>query len=298
VRLLFFAPEANLLPIFVLMKFLLISFAVLSFQTLAQTPRTAAYLTTEDGVQIAYDVYEGNATTAVVLVHGWSCDRTYWSGQTGLLAKKYKVVTIDLAGHGGSGLNRKVYSMESFGADVAAVVDKLGLQKVILIGHSMGGDVIAEAARRMPGKVAALIMVDTYKKLGAGRSPEEVEGIVSHYRSHFRDSAKVLVRSMFLKTSDPKLVEMVADDMSSAPPRVALSAMEHALGYSRQMPATLTELKLRTIAINPDDTPTDKASMKKYGVEVVIVPGLGHFLMMEDEKKFNVTLSGVLAGVK
>jgi pimeloyl-ACP methyl ester carboxylesterase len=277
----------------------LFGLVLLTTQAFAQTPRTAAYLTTEDGVQIAYDVYEGNAATAVVLVHGWSCDRTYWSGQTGMLAKKYKVVTIDLAGHGGSGWNRKVFSMESFGADVAAVVDRLGLQKVILIGHSMGGDVIAEAARRLPGKVAALIMVDTYKKLGAGRSPEEVEKIVSHYRTpYFRDSARVLVRSMFLKTSDPKLVEMVADDMSSAPPRVAISAMEHAFGYSRQMPITLTELKLRTIAINPDNSPTDKASMKKYGVEVVIVPGLGHFLMMEDEKRFNGVLGTVLGGLQ
>jgi pimeloyl-ACP methyl ester carboxylesterase len=280
------------------MKYLLLLFTILSLHAFSQTPRTSAYLTTEDGVQIAYDVYYGNAPTAVVLVHGWSCDRTYWSGQAGALAKKYKVVAIDLAGHGGSGVSRKVYTMESLGADVAAVVEKLELQKVILIGHSMGGDVIAEAARLLPGKVSALIMVDTYKKLGAGRSPEEVEAIVSHYRAHFRDSTKALVRTMFLKTSDPKLVEMVAEDMSSARPSVAISAMEHALSYSRQMPITLTELQLRTIAINADNSPTDKASMKKYGVEVVIVPGVGHFLMMEDVKGFNAVLGKLLGEVK
>jgi pimeloyl-ACP methyl ester carboxylesterase len=258
--------------------------------------RVVAYVGSFDDVQITYDVHGITATQAVstlpaiVLVHGWSCDRTYWSEQTSVLAKKYKVVNIDLAGHGGSGTGRKVYTMESFGEDVAAVVNKLQLQKVILAGHSMGGDVIAEAARILQGRVSGLIMVDAYKKIGNGRSPEEVNAIVSRVREHFRDSTKVLVRSMFIPTSNPALVERVADDMSSAKAAIAISAMEHALSYSRQMPQTLLDLKLPVIAINPDNSPTDVASMKKHGVEVVIIKGVGHFPMMEDPANFNPIL--------
>ena len=85
-----------------------------------------------------------------------------------VILKNFKVVSIDLAGHGESGLERKSWTIEAFGGDVAAVVKKLGLKRVILIGHSMGGDVIAEAARQLPGQTVGLIMVDTYKKLRAG----------------------------------------------------------------------------------------------------------------------------------
>src|SRR4030095_213268 len=135
---------------------------------------------------------------ALVFVHGWSCDRSYWEGQMDFFAKHFKVVAVDLAGHGESGLGRKDWTIEAFGDDVASVVNTLALQHVILIGHSMGGDVIAEAARRLNGRINGLIMVDVYKKLGPGRTPEEVHAFVSRLRNDFADSTRLLVRSMFL----------------------------------------------------------------------------------------------------
>jgi pimeloyl-ACP methyl ester carboxylesterase len=80
----------------------------------------------------------GEGALVLVFVHGWSCDRSYWKGQLEPFSQHYKVVAIDLAGHGASGKERKNYTIESFGADVAAVVNKLNLQHIILIGHSMG----------------------------------------------------------------------------------------------------------------------------------------------------------------
>ena len=239
-----------------------------------------------DSIRIAYEVH-GEGSTALVFVHGWSCDRSYWKDQIEAFSQQFKVVAIDLAGHGESGLGRKDWTIESFGSDVASVVTKLELNHVILIGHSMGGDVIAEAARQLQNRVTGLIMVDVYKKLGPGRAPAEVEAFVSRLRSNFADSTKMLVRSMFVAGSDSVLVDRVAADMSSAPPEVALSALQHAFSYSRQMPYTLEQLKLPVIAINPDNSPTDIESMKRYGVEVMIMQGIGHFLMMEDPERFN-----------
>src|SRR5262245_57460546 len=77
-----------------------------------------------DGVPIAYEVH--GQGPALVLVHGWSCDRSYWKEQIEYLSPQYQLVLIDLAGHGESGLGRKDYTMAAFGADVAAVVDSLG----------------------------------------------------------------------------------------------------------------------------------------------------------------------------
>jgi pimeloyl-ACP methyl ester carboxylesterase len=255
--------------------------------------KTTGHATARDGVSIAYDLYDANGAgkPALVFVHGWSCDRSYWKNQVEPFSREYRVVTVDLAGHGESGVDRKNWTIVSFGGDVAAVVKKLGLRRVILIGHSMGGDVIAEAARQLPpGRVAGMVFVDVYKQLGAGRSPDSVRAFVSQVRLNFRDSTRAFVHAMFLPTSDSSLVEWVANDMSSAPPDIALAAMYSSRSYSRTMPRTLTALKLPVIAINPDNAPTDSASLRKYGVDVMIMPGLGHFVMMEDPARFNSTL--------
>lgn len=238
---------------------------------------------------IAYETF-GKGPTALVFVHGWSCDKSYWKAQIEHFSKLYQVVNVDPGGHGESGPGRKDWSISSFGADVAAVVKHLRLERVILIGHSMGGDVIADAALLLPGRITGLIMVDVYKKLGPGKPIEWIDSFVADFSVDFAPKVQKFVRSMFLPNSDPSLVEFVAKDMSSAPPAVALSAMRSSFTHSRQITHDFEHLKLPVIALNPDNEPTDVESMRNHGVDVMIMPGVGHFLMMEDPKRFNELL--------
>ena len=103
--------------------------------------------TARDGVDIHYEAM-GSGSPTLVFIHGWNCDRHYWSGQLSYFAEQHQVVAIDLAGHGESGLQRTEWTIGQFGADVASVADQLALDDVILVGHSMGGPVALEAARR------------------------------------------------------------------------------------------------------------------------------------------------------
>jgi pimeloyl-ACP methyl ester carboxylesterase len=240
-------------------------------------------------VPIAYEV-RGGGTPALVFVHGWSCDRSYWAGQLPAFADRFTVVALDLGGHGQSGTGRKDWTIESYGKDVAAVVRDLRLRQVILIGHSMGGDVVTEAARLLKRNVIGLIWLDTYKELGEGRSPDSVDAIVNGLRPDFQGSSRALVRGLFVPTSSPALVERVAADMSAEPPEIALPALHSSLSYSRQVTKSLQELRLPVIAINPDNTPTNVESMARHGVEVKVMPGVGHFLMMEDPARLNALL--------
>jgi pimeloyl-ACP methyl ester carboxylesterase len=82
--------------------------------------------------------------------------------------------------------------------------------------------------------------------------------------------------------------------MAAAPPAVAIGAIESAVTYDREVTVALQELNLPVVAINPDDSPTDIESMARFGVNVVLMPGVGHFLMMEDPERFNQLLSEVL----
>src|SRR5262249_7740442 len=118
-----------------------------------------------DGVTIHYDV-QGQGATALVFVHGWCCDRRYWDRQTAHFAPDYTVVWLDLAGHGTSGHDRTTWTIPAFGADIVAVVEQLGLAQVVLIGHSAGGLVVIEAARRLPTTVIGVVGVDTWRNIG------------------------------------------------------------------------------------------------------------------------------------
>ena len=255
---------------------------------------TQGTATSPDGLAISYDV-RGTGPTSLVFVHGWSCDRSYWHGQLDAFLSDYRVVSLDLAGHGASGGDRDAWSIEAYGADVAAVVDALELPSVILIGHSMGGDVIVDAARLLPGRVTGLIWVDTYGQLGDVRSPADVEAFLAPLSADFADSTYAFVRrNLFSPDADPALVERVARDMSSAPPRVALASLESSITNDRIVPGALAELGLPVVSLNPATSNPDVDALERHGVDVVLVPELGHFMMMEDPEAFNRILSGVL----
>src|SRR5664279_146395 len=122
------------------------------------------FVRSADGTRIAYE-FKGAGMPALILVHGWSCDRGYWNAQLELLSREFLVVVLDLAGHGESDPGRHEWSIAAFGSDVATVVRRLALNAVVLVGHSMGGDVILEAAGRLRGLVKGLVWVDTYSEL-------------------------------------------------------------------------------------------------------------------------------------
>lgn len=254
---------------------------------------TQDFTVSADGVRIGYET-RGSGTPAVILVHGWSCDRSYWAGQIEPLSRRFQLVTIDLAGHGESGAERAEWTMPSFGADVAAVVEKLGLDRAILVGHSMGGEAILEAARRLPGRVAGLVWVDVYNQLGTPGTPEQLQASMAPFRTDFVESTRAFVRRLFLPDSDPALVERVAMDMSAAPLAVALGSLASAWSFDHEIPRLLSELDLPLVAINAGYRPTDVASLERLGIEVVLMPDVAHFPMMEDPERFNQILAGVL----
>jgi pimeloyl-ACP methyl ester carboxylesterase len=259
--------------------------------TMAQRAHSA------DGIPIVFDV-RGAGSPALVFVHGWSCDRSYWAGQLDHFAASHQVVSIDLAGHGDSGGGRADWTMGAFGEDVAAVAMQLRLDRVVLIGHSMGGDVIVEAALRLSSRVAGLVWVDTYRRLDGILTPaDEFEKKTAPFRQDFPGATRPFVASMFPSSADPTLVEWVVADMASAPAEVAIGSLQHAWSCEPATCAALRTLSVPRVAINPGDGPSDIDSLAGYGFRTVVQPDVGHFLMMEDPAAFNRLLSQVVEGI-
>jgi pimeloyl-ACP methyl ester carboxylesterase len=247
------------------------------------------YVTSADGVSIRYQVH-GQGSPALVFIHGWSCDLTYWEKQLAPFAERYTVVTVDLAGHGKSGLDRKVWTIPAFGEDVVAVVKNLDLDRVVLVGHSMGGSVMLEAARRIPDRIIGLVGVDTLNNLDEEVTHEQFEEMVSPLRDDFAGHTKNFVRTMFVPDSDAELVERIVADMSSTPSEVGIAAFEASFDYwTNELQNAAGAVKAPLTCINSDKYPSNPEGNKKYNpcFELKIMPGLGHFVMLEDPETFN-----------
>jgi pimeloyl-ACP methyl ester carboxylesterase len=247
-----------------------------------------------DGVTIAYHI-EGRGSPALVFIHGWSCDRTYWRNQLGDFARSHTVVAVDLAGHGESGAGRKAWSIRAFGADVAAVIKEEGLRRVILIGHSMGGEVSLEAARILPGRVLGIIGVDTFQDFSEALSREQISSAVAYYKADFKTAMNMIARSMFPWGANPDLVEQVVRGMSAADPKIAVAVVEALFNYR---PAkTLREVRLPIRVINSDHRRTDVEGNRRLAAsfEAKIMVGRGHFPQLEEPGEFNRLLRQTIA---
>ena len=250
-----------------------------------------------DGASIAYET-RGAGDTALVFVHGWSCDRTYWREQLGAFSDDYQVIAVDLAGHGESGDERDQFSMESFGADVAAVIEQLSVDRVILVGHSMGGPVVVEAAAQMDDRVVGVIGVDTLKHVDQRRlTPEQRQKMSAAMEADFDTALRGFVRStMFSEHSPPDLTNWIVDDMAQTNRRVARLAGDSMV--SVDFDARLQEIKNTPLhLINSDYQETSEAALRVShpGAQVVYIEKAGHFLMLERPEVFNSALRELLA---
>lgn len=258
-----------------------------------QTGDTAV-VNASDGVPIHYAV-QGKGDTALVFIHCWSCDRHLWDNQVSEFAKTNRVVTIDLPGHGESGLGRKTWSVESYGDDVKAVVTKLDLKRVVLVGSSMGGPIALEAARRMPERVIAIVPVDTLHNVEEKLPPEQLEGAMKQLRADYKGAVTALMNQFFFAPGTPAAVKTrVLNDATSRPPETAIAILAAIFAYDA-VPA-LKEIKVPIRAINSDRVPTNLEVNRKYApqFDAVIIKGIGHYPMLEEPARFNQLLTEIL----
>lgn len=261
-------------------------------------PASASVVPASDGVPIHYDV-QGKGEPTLVFIHCWSCNRHLWDNQVAEFSKTHRVVTIDLPGHGESGLERKNWTVESFGDDVKTVVAKLNLKRVVLIGSSMGGPIALEAARRMPERVVGIVPVDTLQNVENKLTPEQLEGVFKAMEADYKGASASLMNQFFFSASTPAAVkERVLADIASRPPETAIAILRGIFAYDAA--PVLKETKVPIRAINSDLNPTNLEVNRKYApqFDVVLIKGTGHYPMLEDPTRFNAMLTDILRQMK
>jgi sigma-B regulation protein RsbQ len=261
------------------------------------TKPTKSTVRADDGLSIAYDV-RGKGEPTLVFLHGWCSDRESWKNQLDVFAGDHRVVAIDMGGHGQSGKDRKQWSVTGLAGDVEAVVKKVDLKRVILVGHSMGGPVSLEAAKRMPGTVVGVVGVDTLHNAEYKFPEDQSKKFLEGFETDFKGTMRMGMRGMFPEKVDPELLEWITTKAEAQDQKMAL-------GLLRDFPrldtkALLRDAKVPVRCINSGGEfqfaiPTASDINNKYAdFKVVIMEGVGHYPMLEKPAEFNEKLREVL----
>lgn len=187
----------------------------------------------KDGVKLAV-LDEGDRSSAdvLLLLHGWCCDSSTFSAQSKHFGGNRRIVVPNLRGHGTSDAPVQDYDLGMFVDDIVWLLDELDITLATVIGHSMGGAVGLELARRCPERVAGLFMIDTVLfppldlRLGLAGLLDVLE--TSGLEAGLAQAAALL----FIPQDDPTIRDGIMSRMAETPDHVALSAFKnHLLDY-------------------------------------------------------------------
>jgi pimeloyl-ACP methyl ester carboxylesterase len=246
-----------------------------------------------DGAKVRYMSY-GAGKEAVVFIHGWTCDLTFWRMQAPVYQKRRSIL-IDLPGHGGSDKPDVAYTMDYFAQGVDAVLRDAGVERATLVGHSMGVPVAVAYLRLYPEKATGLVMAD-------GRVPqppkdpkqqaEQRDAMIKMYRApNAKQTAGKAIAFMFSEHTTPAMRDDIRAKMLATPSNVMASAME---GMMTMKPVTESWPKLPVLAImakRGDSSENQNYLKAHFDLRgYVEFEGAGHFLMMEFPERFNTEL--------
>ncbi len=262
--------------------------------------------TTYDGAKVHYESY-GKGSEAVVFVHGWTCDLTFWRGQAPVY-ENHRALLIDLPGHGQSDKPEVPYTMERFANSINAVMRDAGVERAVLVGHSMGVPVIYTFTKLFPAKTLGLFNVDgaipqSYKD-DAERENQRKQ-MAPFLKSFQGPNAQAfrgtMVNVMFSAKTSPAMKEEIRTKMLATPAHVAASAMEWM--FAADGPAAGETFKVPVAAIMVANATRNgwEARLREVFPNVQKYEawhGSGHFLMMESPERFNASLEEFLASLK
>jgi pimeloyl-ACP methyl ester carboxylesterase len=246
-----------------------------------------------DGVKLAFE--ETGHGDPVVFVHGWTCNRSYFAPQRDHLARRYRVVSVDLRGHGESDKPPGPYTIAGFADDVAWLSRELGLVKPVVIGHSMGGMTALEIAARHPDLPGAIVVCDSPMALPAPLAANLVTVSADFHKPDWRPAHRAFLSDvLFIASDDPARKQRILADMTSAPDHVTLGCWDAIVGAD--MEGALRRCKAPFLYLGAATPLADFARLRELSPHVVIgqTVGAGHFHQLEVPVQVNAMIDRFL----
>jgi pimeloyl-ACP methyl ester carboxylesterase len=254
------------------------------------------------GIELAYEVTgEGSP---IVLLHGFPFNRTLWREQVESLGKYYRVITVDLRGHGETTATHDPATMEEMAEDVAALLDELGIAaRIVLGGLSMGGYVALAFTRLFPERVRALLLADTRPQADTGEARlAREEAATRALGEGMQAIAAAMLPKLFAPSTQaerPEVVARVREMILHTKPQGAASALR---GMAARADHTqfLREINCPALIIvgSLDQiTPLADAELMSReirGSRLEVIAGAGHVSNVECPAEFNRALENFL----
>lgn len=262
-------------------------------------------------IKLSYDA-AGEGSPPLVFIHGFTGERIGWEPQFAHFSQTHRVVVPDLRGHGVSERGKEEMTVETLAADVHALLEELDLSGAVLIGHSMGCRVVLETRRRVPERIAKIVVIDGSNigigdKEGAQRRLDE--GIAANGYAAF---AHELYEGMFLEGHDPELKKYAMARGTTFPPEIGHPLFRNLIAYdadkavAAMADADLPVLVLqsttmgvdrlrRSIAVGERSLYMDLALKHCPRVETAVIPGCGHFTHLEAPEAVNARIEEFLS---
>jgi len=228
---------------------------------------------------------------ALVLLHEWVANHKIWKQQVPVFSKDYRVITLDLRGHGESDKPRTGYSIQVFADDLYHILNELRFDGVIIAGHSMGGMIAQVFYLSYPEKVRALILVDTTSNDTGGRISFE-DDLALIRTSRFETLVEQFFAPIFFAPGTSEdIINWVKSEVLKTPQHVVEEGIKAMSEYD--VTAQLSKIKVPTMIIHGDQDLAINVKMAKMLHEKIsnstlkIIMGAGHHAMLEKSNEFN-----------
>lgn len=264
-------------------------------------------------LETAYDE-AGKGAPPLVLVHGLMSCRGHWQPQFDHFRATRRVVSPDLRGHGATPPGTAEITIETLGADVAALLERLDITGAVIAGHSLGCRVVLEARRRAPNRVAGVVLVDG-SNLGANGKEAAQRSLDEAIAANgYASFARKLYEDNFLQGHDPNLSGPIIASAMAVPEQVCRSLFHSMIAYDAEqlVPAlrgcAVPVLALQSTVMSPERVrrPLRRGDASPYldlvrtncpHAQTEIIAGVGHFAQLEAPHQVNARIDAFLASL-
>jgi pimeloyl-ACP methyl ester carboxylesterase len=248
-----------------------------------------------DGVRLDYEE-AGQGDPPLVFVHGLACHRGFWPEQMKHFSRAHRVLAVDLRGHGGSDAPEQRYTMQGFADDVSWMWAQLGVQRPVMVGHSLGGLIALELAASRPEQVRAVVLVDSVLLPTSDRAGL-VRDLVAALRSAEGTQAlRDYYTTLFGPYDDPTRMAWILDEVARTPARVTSSILEESLASWDDADALVRcEAPLLYLDASTPNADLARAASLRPQLMVGRTIGSGHFSPCEVPEQINAMLERFLA---
>ena len=256
-------------------------------------------------VELAYE--DAGSGAPVVLLHAFPLASGMWSAQREGLSARFRVITPDQRGFGGSRLGDAPPSLDVAADDLAALLDRLSLGRIVLGGISMGGYVAMAFLRRHPGRSAGLVLVDTKATADTEAAAANRRRIADEVERG--DSSALLLDEVYpkllgatTKASRPEVASTVADMVAAAPPR-AVAWAQRAMANRPDSTATLSTVEVPALVVVGEEdeltVPADAEAMASLlpKAQLAKISGAGHLSPIEAPAAVNSAIADFVAAI-